>query len=467
MDIAALLKNGSYPEAEAAAVELLRRQPRHAQGWVNLGEALMRQGFGRAARKAFERAWLLDPQSAWVAAVQQALRGIPEGQHRPDVDALLAVPRVTVAAAVIAYNEARCIERCVRSLLDAVDEVVVLDAGSTDGTPERVEGWPSVRVIRNVRADDDFAAQRNMGLAHIRSDWVLWVDADEWLVPEDAAAVRELAGLYDGLEQPPVLSVCQLNQIQGREKPDYSIPRFFPTNRGLRYYGRVHEQVVREGRHLYDGGVIRRAVRIRLRHDGYEPEILQRKGKVERNIRLLRLMIQEEPDNPGWLLYLAREMLGAGDAEHALELLDKAAGAAGRTPAFGRTADIHMLRVRIFRTRGELEQAEGACLACLAAVPGFPDAVYQLADIRMRKAAALLQEAERGFKEARAAYHAYRGTVTADKAIADYKTDLGLADLALLLGKRDEAARLYRQVLQIRPDLDAVRHKLERLGMTR
>jgi glycosyltransferase involved in cell wall biosynthesis len=92
----------------------------------------------------------------------------------------------TIAAAIITRNEERHVGACLETLAWA-DELLVFDSCSTDCTVEiaRLKG-------ANVqqRAFDDFARQRNAALACLRTDWVLFVDADERVTPELAAEVR-------------------------------------------------------------------------------------------------------------------------------------------------------------------------------------------------------------------------------------------------------------------------------------
>src|SRR6476660_4313612 len=126
-----LLKQKNYKEAELAAKEHIRANSLEAQNWVFLVEALMHQGYGSAATKAFHRAWLLDPEATWVVPVLDLLKEIPAGDERVDIEGLLHVRRVTVSAGIISYNMESTIERCLDSLQGAVDEIILIDC-STD-----------------------------------------------------------------------------------------------------------------------------------------------------------------------------------------------------------------------------------------------------------------------------------------------------------------------------------------------
>lgn len=94
-------------------------------------------------------------------------------------------PRVSLA--IITLNEARAIERCIASCRGLVDEVVVVDSGSTDGTQE-IAAWLGARVVH--RDFDSFGPQKNRAVELCTGDWVLNLDADEWLGDGLCAAIR-------------------------------------------------------------------------------------------------------------------------------------------------------------------------------------------------------------------------------------------------------------------------------------
>lgn len=87
-----------------------------------------------------------------------------------------------ISVVVLTYNEIENIERCLASLAWS-DDVLVVDSGSTDGTPALAERL-GARVLR--REFDDFAGQRNYALDHggLKHDFVLHIDADEVVTPE-------------------------------------------------------------------------------------------------------------------------------------------------------------------------------------------------------------------------------------------------------------------------------------------
>jgi hypothetical protein len=103
----------------------------------------------------------------------------------------------TISMVMIAKNEADSIDRCFSSWWDAVDEVVLCDTGSRDGTIRearrfaRERGEPDKLVVGRFRWCDDFSAARNYASSLASGDWHAYVDADDRI--EGAKNLRSLA----------------------------------------------------------------------------------------------------------------------------------------------------------------------------------------------------------------------------------------------------------------------------------
>jgi len=93
----------------------------------------------------------------------------------------VSTKRRSLAAMLICKNEADRIEPCLESLMGWVDEIVILDSGSTDGTVDIAQRY-SDKVWRTDWPG--FGRQRNRALSKIQSEWVLYIDADERATPE-------------------------------------------------------------------------------------------------------------------------------------------------------------------------------------------------------------------------------------------------------------------------------------------
>ena len=214
--------------------------------------------------------------------------------------------RPRLSAVVIARDEEAVLGRCLASLRGAVDEVVVLDTGSTDHTLPLA--WRCGASVYRGEWRDSFADARNEALACARGEWILWIDADEELVaaPEAVRALMDAEGdAYD------VEIESLVDDRADGDRFVHSTLRLFRRGEGTRWEGRVHEQVV---------DLAGPRVRVEgpfLRHHGYRPAIMAAKDKASRTIRLLERSLEECPEEPFASFNLANALLVAGKPEAA------------------------------------------------------------------------------------------------------------------------------------------------------
>src|SRR5882724_11685213 len=89
---------------------------------------------------------------------------------------------IMLSVCFIARNEEKNLPRALASVRGIADEVIVADTGSTDRTVEIAK--ESGAIVCHFPWCDDFSAARNFAISHARGDWILWMDADEELLPE-------------------------------------------------------------------------------------------------------------------------------------------------------------------------------------------------------------------------------------------------------------------------------------------
>lgn len=146
--------------------------------------------------------------------------------------------RPTLCVAVLTHNEAKRIERCLRAAAFA-DQLLVADSGSSDDTRERAASLGAeVHLFPDWKG---FAEQRNRLLPYIRTDYVLWIDADE-IIPE--ALKNEIMVLLQTRTDPFVGSIAWLEHAFGHPLTHFKrkgLPRLFPVAELLRFEGVVHE----------------------------------------------------------------------------------------------------------------------------------------------------------------------------------------------------------------------------------
>ncbi|MES1163262.1 MAG: glycosyltransferase, partial [Rhizobacter sp.] len=186
-----------------------------------------------------------------------------------------------VALVMIVRNESARIVRALASVANCVDELVVLDTGSTDATVALARS-AGARVGHFVWCDD-FAAARNAALALADADWAVVVDADEWIAE---AGIELLQLRHTKPDFVGTLRVdSQFDTPIGVSLAPSWLPRVLP--RGVRYEGHVHEQP----KHALP---VRRLPTV-LAHDGYRADAL--KAKAGRNADLLARALAQAPDD--------------------------------------------------------------------------------------------------------------------------------------------------------------------------
>ena len=180
---------------------------------------------------------------------------------------------------MIVKDEEEFLPRCLDSIRDLVDEMIIVDTGSTDRTVEIAESYGA--TIYHHPWQGSFSEARNFGLQYATCDWILQMDADEELEREDIPVIKKVLGsnLYNAV------SVALLNDSPEGWSKHY-FQRIF--RRGKAYYqGIVHNQLKYEGKEL--------RTEIRIYHYGYNLSEEKMAGKFRRTETLLREQIEHDP----------------------------------------------------------------------------------------------------------------------------------------------------------------------------
>lgn len=213
--------------------------------------------------------------------------------------------RPSISLCMIVKNEAAHLARCLASVRDWVDEMVVVDTGSTDRTVEVAQGFGA--KLTPHAWQDDFAEARNFSLGLATGDWVLVLDADEELDQATGAELRRVVAdsAYNGY----VLQV--LNLMADGTQGLLQAPRLFRNHRGVRYQGAIHETP----RGLDPVGV----AGVRVLHHGYNLSPEQKAAKHAQRVELLRRWVVREPASVPAHTYLAQRLNAhGGDPDQAL-----------------------------------------------------------------------------------------------------------------------------------------------------
>jgi glycosyltransferase involved in cell wall biosynthesis len=212
----------------------------------------------------------------------------------------------TISACMIVKNEEAVLPRCLESIRDWVNEIVIVDTGSTDRTVEIARKYTNKIYLHPW--NDSFSEARNHYLKYAKGDWIFQIDADEELVQEDAHILLD-AVQNEELDAIMIQIVSRLRQ--GRSEGVHSVERLFHRNGVIHYEGRVHNRVV--------GITKARVYPIRLIHHGYDFGKSDMRKKFERTVALLKRDIEDDPRNPQPWHYLSCSYLSEGMIDKALE----------------------------------------------------------------------------------------------------------------------------------------------------
>ncbi len=216
---------------------------------------------------------------------------------------------------MIAKNEEQNLRRALASVAPLSAELIVVDTGSTDQTVS-VAKEHGARVFESPWVDD-FAHARNVSLEKATGTWLLLLDADEVVTPEFCERVTEtLAAATAGGVRVPVLNVNAEGQLLQRTWGT----RLVRNGCGYLYEGRVHEDI--ELPILKLGGTLGRAD-LPIVHHGYTAAESRRKGRSERNMKLLRAEHEAHPLEPRHWHYLGLELAIEGHIAEASEWFER------------------------------------------------------------------------------------------------------------------------------------------------
>lgn len=215
----------------------------------------------------------------------------------------------TVSLCMIVKNEEYYLRRCLESISSQVEEIIVVDTGSTDSTLSIARDFGAKVFHYDWR--EDFADARNFSIKFAKSDYVLVLDADEYL---DCDSV-----LQDTIKSEKDYYIINFkNYMDDGYISNHQAIRLFKNNRGLKYYGKIHEHLnIDETDNLS-----MTFAEFIIHHDGYKKETYNAKNKFDRNLKILSKEVEECPT--GYNLFnLGVQQKVGGEYDKALKSLKK------------------------------------------------------------------------------------------------------------------------------------------------
>lgn len=358
---------------------------------------------------------------------------------------------MVLSLCMIVKNEEDNLPRCLNSIKDIVDEIIIVDTGSTDRTVEIAKNYGA--NIFYYEWDNNFSNARNFSIEKAQGDWILIMDADDELEMKDKTKLLELLQEKDA----DCFFLQTLNHLGTGKDSDivYSINIRLIRNEGnYRFEGAIHEQI--RNINASTGRLREKMIsKVRFHHYGYLYDNVIKKDKRKRNISILEKLIKNENDlsfnyfNMGNEYYSLEDYLTALDFyKNSYKSFDPYRGYSSRL-IFRIILTLDKLR----RYDEELDMINTG----LKYYPNFTDLEFLRASLYKKQNKATL--AIKSFKKCINMGEApmYIGFM---KDVEGFKSYNALGDIYFDLGDYKEAYNHYLECLRIKPNYIATLYKI-------
>lgn len=218
---------------------------------------------------------------------------------------------VSISACLIVKNESENLDTCLDSITGFVDEIIVVDTGSSDNTIEIAKKYSD--KVFEFEWIDDFSAARNYSISKASSDFILIIDADEKL--ENGDVLNEFLNIQDSSFGAWLVNLDSYTHKNDSEfKYTTQLLRLFKNDKSYKFEGIIHEQILpsilQNGKRIGNSDVY-------ITHRGYDLDEARMRAKQERNLKLLEKHISFNPNDGYNLFNLAKTYLAINNNEKA------------------------------------------------------------------------------------------------------------------------------------------------------
>ncbi|HJT36518.1 MAG TPA: glycosyltransferase [Pirellulales bacterium] len=296
-----------------------------------------------------------------------------EAPAAPNSPCSLSPVPCSLSLCMIVRQNARTIRACLESVKPWVDEIIVVDTGSTDATRDICRELGA--EVHHFAWPKSFAVARNESLKYAQGEWIFWMDSDDVI---DADNGRKLRSLACGTHAPNTLGYvmqvyCPGGGVDGAH--DVTVVdhlKLFRNHRGLCFEGRIHEQVL-DAINRSNGDVI--FTDIFVVHAGADHSPEGRRTKLKRDIKLLRLDLRDRPNHTFVHFNLGMTYADAGKHRKAVKALKRSLELA--QPHESHVRKVYAILASSLRELGQRVKARQACLEGLKLYPKDPELLFR------------------------------------------------------------------------------------------
>ncbi|MGK7948983.1 MAG: tetratricopeptide repeat protein [Xenococcaceae cyanobacterium] len=217
----------------------------------------------------------------------------------------------------IVKNEEQSLPKCLETVRDLVDDIVILDTGSTDKTVEIAEQFGA--KVHYFEWCNDFAIARNEALRYVESEWVLVLDADEALNPAIAPQLKQVIASDDNLV------VNLIRQEVGAAQSPYSlVSRLFRRHRDIKFTRPYHALIDDSVREILTKEPQWRVINLEevaILHYGYQAEAINSLDKYTRARVMMEKFLATHPHDPYVCSKLGALYLQSGSVKTGIKFL--------------------------------------------------------------------------------------------------------------------------------------------------
>ncbi|BBD57995.1 glycosyl transferase family protein [Nostoc sp. HK-01] len=226
---------------------------------------------------------------------------------------------MSISLCMIVKNEETALPKCLNSVKDFVDEMVVLDTGSSDRTAEIAQQFGA--KVHHFQWSNNFSTARNAALKYVTGDWVLVLDADEILTPSIVPQLQEV------IQSDEYILINLIRQEVGAIQSPYSlVSRLFRNHPEIRferpYHALVDDSVaaILQKEPHWQVGYLQG---VAILHTGYQKSAIAQNNKSVKAQAAMLEFLSTHPNDPYVCSKLGALYVETGKISQGVELLQR------------------------------------------------------------------------------------------------------------------------------------------------
>ncbi len=336
---------------------------------------------------------------------------------------------------MIVKDEATTLPKCLGSVKNVVDEIIVLDTGSTDKTPDIAKQFGA--EVHHFKWCNDFSAARNDALKYVTGDWILVLDADETLTTQIVPHIKE------AIESDLHLLINLVRHEVGAEQSPYSmVSRLFKNHPDISFSRPYHAlvddsiSVILAKEPDWQVGYL---PEVAILHEGYQKNAIAQQNKYAKAQAAMESFLVNHPDDPYVCSKLGALYVQTGKIAEGFELLIKGVASKQLNDDI-----LYELYYHLGIAYSRLQNPKQAIAHYSAAIKLH---IYPMLKLGAYNNLGNLLKAEGDLKNAKTAYET---ALRIDPSFAAGHYNLGMTFKAL--GLLNEAIASYTQAIKLNPN---------------